>query len=201
MNRETIFQTSLLDIIFKDRNKDYGAYALRKFYNRRMYFAVCSMTAFSMIACLFILTINDPQKITVANIKKIFTPDHVITPLHSSSHTALKTVANVSHVKAIVKPQAPPKITTIININNLPATVPELPSSSLQIDGLNMNLQSSGYGDDYDKGDSKAAHVTVTEERPKDSHLPSKVDVMPEYPGGLDALMAFKREFTCTRKY
>jgi periplasmic protein TonB len=42
MNPRDFLRASLLDIIFEHRNKDYGAYALRKEYNHRMIIAVLS---------------------------------------------------------------------------------------------------------------------------------------------------------------
>ena len=33
MNQQAILQSNLLDIIFENRNKDYGAYKLRKSYH------------------------------------------------------------------------------------------------------------------------------------------------------------------------
>ena len=47
MTNEEILQASLLDIIFENRNKDYGAYALRQTYNRRLLIALgTAMSAF-----------------------------------------------------------------------------------------------------------------------------------------------------------
>src|SRR6478672_5548847 len=40
MEKETILQSNVLDIIFEHRNKSYGAYALRKFYDNRLYKAL-----------------------------------------------------------------------------------------------------------------------------------------------------------------
>src|SRR5262245_54502013 len=37
---EKIMQSDLLDILFENRNKNYGAYALRKSYNKRMASAI-----------------------------------------------------------------------------------------------------------------------------------------------------------------
>ena len=36
MKPEILLEAHLLDIIFENRNKEYGAYSLRKFYNNRM---------------------------------------------------------------------------------------------------------------------------------------------------------------------
>ena len=36
MTSKEILQASFLEILFEHRNKEYGAYALRKFYNNRL---------------------------------------------------------------------------------------------------------------------------------------------------------------------
>lgn len=52
MEINKILNADLLDIIFEGRNKDYGAYELRKTYNRRLYTAMIAMVV--LIALLFI---------------------------------------------------------------------------------------------------------------------------------------------------
>ncbi|RYY95824.1 MAG: energy transducer TonB, partial [Chitinophagaceae bacterium] len=42
MTHTDILRASLLDILFERRNKQYGAYVLRKFYARRLSLALCS---------------------------------------------------------------------------------------------------------------------------------------------------------------
>ena len=51
MHAKDILQSDLLDIVFDDRNKDYGAYELRKKYNKRI------ATALSITALLFLIVI------------------------------------------------------------------------------------------------------------------------------------------------
>ncbi len=52
MQSESILHASLLDILFEGKNKDYGAYELRKSYNRRIWLA---MLGTFIICLLFIL--------------------------------------------------------------------------------------------------------------------------------------------------
>src|ERR1041384_2129210 len=51
MEVNKILSADVLDIIFEGRNKDYGAYQLRKTYTKRLTISVMSMAAF--IALLF----------------------------------------------------------------------------------------------------------------------------------------------------
>ncbi len=53
METNKILQADILDIIFEGRNKEYGAYELRKTYNKRITIAVVSMI---MVSLLFFLT-------------------------------------------------------------------------------------------------------------------------------------------------
>jgi len=50
METNRILSADVLDIIFEGRNKEYGAYELRKTYQRRLIIAITSMVA----VCLFI---------------------------------------------------------------------------------------------------------------------------------------------------
>lgn len=52
MELNKIMTADILDIIFEGRNKDYGAYELRKTYNRRMFIALIATAA--LITVLFI---------------------------------------------------------------------------------------------------------------------------------------------------
>ena len=67
MKTDTILKADVLDIIFENRNKSYGAYALRKFYNNRLYKALGVMIGFVILLSSFTLfkgksKIIDPLK-------------------------------------------------------------------------------------------------------------------------------------------
>jgi len=50
MEANKILQADLLDLLFEGRNKDYGAYELRKKYNRRIWVALGITTAIAILA-------------------------------------------------------------------------------------------------------------------------------------------------------
>ncbi len=52
MQNNAILQADVLDIIFEGRNKEYGAYDLRRTYSRRMTVAIVVMMA---MVLLFVL--------------------------------------------------------------------------------------------------------------------------------------------------
>ena len=55
MTSESIKNSSVLDIVFEKRNKDYGAYRLRKYYNNRLVKSLAIMTGTVVIFSAFTL--------------------------------------------------------------------------------------------------------------------------------------------------
>lgn len=53
MDKEKILKADILDIIFEGKNKEYGAYELRKTYNKRLVSALVVMTVVCMLVFLF----------------------------------------------------------------------------------------------------------------------------------------------------
>jgi protein TonB len=79
MEANKILSADLLDLVFEDRNKDYGAYALRKTYNRRLGRALIITAAVALLAFLGSVlanTINSGnnkvkiQEVTIQDIKQ-----------------------------------------------------------------------------------------------------------------------------------
>src|SRR6476620_1495522 len=64
MTSHEILQSSMLDILFENRNKQYGAYALRKFYANRMGVAL-AISLSSVLLLLFLFSL--PSEVSSAN--------------------------------------------------------------------------------------------------------------------------------------
>lgn len=63
MDNNKILSADILDIIFEGKNKEYGAYQLRKTYNRRLVSALVVMTSVCLLALLFtFITGGDEEK-------------------------------------------------------------------------------------------------------------------------------------------
>ena len=65
MTNKEILQASLLDIIFENRNKGYGAYALRKDYNTRLLIALAAGMSFILFFILISLFGKSQQSPTI----------------------------------------------------------------------------------------------------------------------------------------
>ncbi len=67
MNKDIVLTSNLLDIIFDGRNKDYGAYILRRDYVIRMRMALLAMGVTAVLFCVMALSKNKtPIKSTLA---------------------------------------------------------------------------------------------------------------------------------------
>jgi protein TonB len=69
MKTEQILKSDVLDIIFENRNKSYGAYALRKFYDNRLMKSVAVMLVVVVVLSAFTLMPEKGGDYTVTNIQ------------------------------------------------------------------------------------------------------------------------------------
>lgn len=190
MNQEAILQSTLLDIIFENRNKDYGAYKLRRFYRRRLK-AALSLTIFlagivSLIVFRFSSTISDPIK------PAVFIPGVKISEFHiQTPPPAEKKLARHENVKNSEHVESTPVIVALAKINNLPAT-PQAPLASFNEINPSISPDFDGHGSDGGKGNIVAPVSKLTE---PEKIVPVEIaDIMPQYPGGMKALLSFLRK-------
>jgi len=185
MNKETILQSNLLNIIFDNRNKDYGAYTLRKNYNKRIEIALFLMILSCIAFCLLFLLKDNSS--ALKNSVPIFVPDKTISKYKLESYEN-KSVAKISHHKK----EAPPKIVAATNINKLSATQPEILSSPSGELSAKIDFPSvAGNENTAAKGINPEAVVmpVISKAGPVET-----AEVMPTYPGGIKALLAFLRK-------
>lgn len=191
MNPNTILQSNLLDIIFDNRNKDYGAYMLRKSYNSRMRIALLSMLSLSILLCLLFL--NKTRTVTGERNKVFQTPDPKILQYSEPSKLNHKVAVKNFHPKKINPNDLPPEIADSVNINKLSATpIDGMPSlNSPDVSGISF----PGGDDGPDKNSKINAGVTATAATKINNPGPVAVaDIMPQYPGGIKALLDFLKK-------
>ncbi|CAN5814007.1 energy transducer TonB [soil metagenome] len=194
MKTDHILKADVLDIIFDNRNKSYGAYILRKFYQDRLYKALGLTFIFIALLMLFVLF----QK----NEKNSWKPELDTT-------TLVNIARDVIQPAEPVKPVMPPKA-------NLPASLPKLKSevfvSQIKIvpndvaaTKLPENIENSvisnvannvvngarqlvhgGPAPQTQTGEPAAVAKAVDKTKPV-----SNLDVAPAFPGGEAALIKF----------
>ena len=196
MEKDLILKTDILDIIFEKRNKLYGAYDLRKFYPNRLKLALGFMfiTAISFSAFTFIPKKEKEEVVRVYDIidpglkeikdkpkepekknevvKAEKKPETKPTPVTQKQFTNnVKVVANNVKTDTIVTIQPNDEISTKTFIATNPGTPAVEPA----------NVEPGGSG-------REKATPAIDKTAPMDGDA---VDVLPSYPGGMDALRKF----------
>ena len=191
MKTETILQANVLDIIFDNRNKSYGAYPLRKHYNERLYKAL----GFTfLIAAVF----YSFSFISTARVKVLDVGPEII-----MGHTPPDIAEKPLEPKMPEKPKAPTvqtKIyadvfvsTVVITKDDLKATKLSDNLDSVAIDSKTVSGAMAGTAPVVKAPEANAGNdygAAVTKTADKEKPLLS-AEIMPAYPGGLGALKKF----------
>lgn len=192
MNNEDILKSDLLDLIFDKRNKNYGAYELRKHYKRRLIKAlvvafvfaggIAALTSFikedKVLVSVFEIPDTDPALPPVNNEKK---PEQPKQPEKPKLPAASKPVAAQQHVANI--------------------DIVKDPLQASKINTLDENKAIAGQNSDGEnKGQVIVPPPTIIDAGGNDVDITPKVDIhtarptadiMPAYPGGMKELKKF----------
>jgi periplasmic protein TonB len=190
MNANEIMQHDMLDILFENKNKSYGAYELRRQYARRLKKAL-GIVCFSLLA---IFTMSFAWK-----------GKQVVGPVDEKKEVTLKDYGRKKEEIEIVKPKpsvqqqhASQQFTAPLIVQ---ATVP-LEEALPEMDQLDNVIISTDTrpGDETDgtlmpETSTSGEGGGVGSLKPKDDPIDEgpmwHVQIMPEFPGGQDALMRF----------
>lgn len=187
MNSNTILSSDVLDILFDKRNKNYGAYILRKFYPERVKTSLLIMLGFATLISAFTLVPKAPvgespidKEGDVVFTKTVDMPKEIEKP------------------KEQVQQQPAMKAASQIFTNNFEIVKNEEPSTELN------NIEDRAIGTVTDTGRAIVAIETPvsgdgpgTVETPATPAAPTEAgpvenpDVPPSYPGGSEALRMF----------
>jgi periplasmic protein TonB len=192
MTNNELLHASLLDILFDGRNKEYGAYALRRNYNQRMLIAMG--IGFSVIFLFLLLksmmgndsgTTSAPweknYEITVINL-----PDDKVEKLPDLPKP------KPARAETPKPPEATVKNTTIAIVDDDKAANSEMPTVD-DFDNKTSGLTNTG-GDIGDKAVTPTPiepHGNGSGEKMVAEDVPMKPSSAPEYPGGVEALKKF----------
>lgn len=194
MTNSEILKANLLDIVFENRNKDYGAYALRKGYNTRMLTAL-GVGLSVILMFVFISTTGKSKSSSkpVVNtnegivIKAIELPKEKIKELEKPKEVVkqkpVKKIASVNYT-------TPPKIEKDIAVKNAMVAVKELDNKEIS------NITTEG---------KVADNMVVIKNEPVENPSyggpatttgPSQPDFLaderdPQFPGGQEGLIQF----------
>ncbi len=185
MDPQTILRSDFLDILFENRNKEYGAYMLRKEYDHRMYISLGLLTAFIAVSCFILVENKNYEAPKIVN-KMPF------------DYTLSKKREDVKKPQPAIKQHAVRKMSEVIyppRIVNYKTEDPIMqptdadPETGSSPDGSISGIENHEPGSGNGK-DTAVAHQQVLKS-PADDEPIDHPDVMPEFPGGTPALIKF----------
>jgi periplasmic protein TonB len=191
MKPDHLLQADLLDIVFENRNKEYGAYELRLHYQRRLLKSLWGV--FVILPTLFI--INGWLSHSKANIYRMGRLGPVEEPLRLIDY-------HISPKEPPVPPSPiPRKLSTAIS-NGTPVIVrdPIQIKTPLAVDQLDQNLlkpvgrPGAGSGDAVDQAVSGEHGQGPGEPTTPVTAIQPPLEIaetMPQFPGGIEALKRF----------
>lgn len=186
MKPEVILQSDVLDIIFENKNKDYGAYALRKNYNTRLIQALGG-------TCLFVGLFIMLQSMKPAD-------DSTNEPVYSGimidlTKKPIELPKDPPKEKSVAKKQVPTIANTTPNITDVPETrVPPVDSlAGRQFDTKTNNIPTNSGGDPGpgtpDPPKTPAGTGPIGDPEPDVKEPLHHADVMPSFNGDFNRFM------------
>jgi len=188
-------KSDVLDIIFENRNKAYGAYDLRKFYQNRLYKSIGIMLL--CVCLLFCLTFINTEK-KVETVSFIETPTlreyHQVTAEAPKQKPAEKPAMKLLVSKPANKPAQQGVGNKIVYVKDSLKVISDHPI--LAVTNINAAVVatsasdagniSSGVTDGKPGGTGQSTATTIDVNTPMET-----ADVYPSFPGGNEALKKF----------
>ncbi|UPK71100.1 energy transducer TonB [Chitinophaga filiformis] len=197
MNATNIVKSDFLDILFDGRNKDYGAYDLRRSEDRRVRNAIMG-TAFIALVIIGGYVLSNKLMAADMHTRRIIEPEVSV----------LKTLDNMPEEKPLTPPPPPvttppppatssirmtsPPIITNDDLVRLEDEVPKMDSIGNKAIGVaNIQSDDSGGPENPFEGSNGSSHVVEPPKAPEKEEVFTFVEIMPSFPGGEEALSKF----------
>jgi periplasmic protein TonB len=187
MNAETILRSDVLDIIFENRNKQYGAYALRKGYDQRLYKSLSIMMGMVLLLLAGYYW-KDNGRLDKNQNGFIFDP---------RDSSVILTKIEIPKERPVIPPQ---KVASIANppIKIVPDNQVEKPIRTVDDfeNRVISNVTEDGpiaVSDNQATGSAPepAPASIAAPEPPKEPEILDFAEVPPAFPGGISALIRF----------
>lgn len=173
---------NMLDMIFENKNKNYGAYAIRNAYNDTV------VKSLIIVASSLLLLVGSSLAYNNFFKEKPIEKNIETEQLWAEVPVNMEQPKTIEEPK-IEQPSSGPASTAISTIFNNDAIEPINPNTSLSL--VTSTTDSTGIVDPNAIGPGTST-ITVVATPPVDLVTPrSVVEVMPEFPGGVAALMTY----------
>lgn len=189
MTSNEILKADVLDIVFDNRNKNYGAYLLRKYYNNRLGIALGGMLGFVLIIVL-IISLNSDVRMAISNaidttdtVKLSPVPYLPAKPLPPAIHPPQPNVRQINDSRFEIA-DAPTTVPTQDDISK--AVISNINESGSDFDGIQPRITESG-----NSNEPTAQGASPSPPSP----LPTSAA---SFPGGQQAWMNFLNKYLRT---
>ena len=183
-----ILQADPLDLLFENRNKSYGAYPLRKYYPQRLMISmgiIMSLVVLISFTCLYpdsslLLTQKNPGvpdiRITDCNVLPEVKP-----PVPTVRPNSPRPSATLTYFKPVIVPDR--------NVQEPMPTIEKIETGAI---GLKTSAGSPDNGEPPVSENTAGAATAQKAEPVEDKNKVLDIaEIMPEFPGGTDALKRF----------
>ena len=200
MNKNLILKSDILDIVFENRNKAYGAYDLRKFYPNRIKIALGTMLIIAFGFSAF--TLLNKTKSIMVTIPYVFDEPRFVNPPEVPKAPEKK--PEIKNPKAVSEKKAAPdkqqqytNNVAVVPNSDKTDTIKTLLADN-KISKVNIETPGSAPAVVKPANTETGNGTAVAPSTPKvDMNNPMNadaVDVLPAYPGGMDALARFLKK-------
>lgn len=184
MKPEQILNADLLDILFEHRNKDYGAYTLRRGYDRRLLMGLLSML---LVAAIFVVVNFVKMKSTGEAIAELIPPDSKLTeveilspPKPPEAPKQQQKAASIQYVVPVIS-------------NRVETDVPETAEIAKEVEVSTVTNEGPPMAPSAPVGNDNITAPAAVEPEPEPAVL-HRAEVMPEFPGGEAAMKRFMQK-------
>jgi protein TonB len=184
---DKIMQSDLLDILFENRNKNYGAYAIRRSYNKTLLYAT-GITLFIATAFSFFQFIHHKNDTALSG-RLVYIPDPDLIKIIEAPKEPKPVESKPVEKKISQKIYSKPVISDKIETTEM-STLEELDKNRIGVQNI--------IGKDFDgiiqppvETVADKGTAAVKPEPVKEEKILNTAQVMPEYPGGIEALKKF----------
>ncbi|SFP89445.1 energy transducer TonB [Parafilimonas terrae] len=184
---DKIMQSDLLDILFENRNKNYGAYAIRKSYNKTLLYAT-GITLFIATAFSFSQFIHHKNDAVLSS-RLVYIPDQDLIKVIEAPKEPKPVESKPVEKKINQKIYSKPVISDKIETTEMPA-IEDLGKSIIGAQNIIGADDDGSVKPPVETGAGKGTETVKPEPVKEDKPL-FKAQVMPEYPGGIEALKKF----------
>ena len=191
MKSEDILKADVLDILFENRNKTYGAYSIRRAYPSHLKKAMATMLLLVGAASIFVM--SQPKKIRERAFPIVLKPDHEFDKVKEIEKPKEQPKAQERTV-AEKPPTKPDFVPQIVDDDKLVNEVPDRTDPTPYNPGPTDDPGTPG-GSDYvqaAQGDKTAITPNPPKEtEPEAPHILDVSEIAPEFPGGIQAWISY----------